>query len=250
MRTIVLFCLSLITAGAAAQDADPFSERVRTAMDGETRTERDRERDRNRRPVETLAFFGIAEDMQVLELIPGGGWYTKLLGPALAEKGKLYVALGTNRVQENLLGQPGFEAVEVLAADIQLERREGSRLRDIAPFSFGVTDLDAVLTFRNLHNLTAEGRASLSRAVYAALKPGGVYGVIDHTRRHMESDGPENRRRLDPVLVIEELLAIGFEFDGFSDLHYRADDELRFEVGRRTVTGNTDRFTLRFRKPE
>jgi predicted methyltransferase len=82
------------------------------------------------------------------------------------------------------------------------------------------------------------------------LKPGGLYGVIDHTRRHMEPANAENRRRIDPVLVIRELVQMGFEFVDYSDLHYRADDELEYEVGRRSVSGNTDRFTLLFRKPE
>ena len=70
-----------------------------------------------------------------------------------------------------------------------------------------------------------------------------------HTRRHMEQDTPENRRRIDPVLAIHEIEAAGFEFADYSDLHYRADDELRYEVGRSTVTGNTDRWTLKFIKP-
>ena len=73
--------------------------------------------------------------------------------------------------------------------------------------------------------------------------------VLRVTRRHMERDNYENRRRIDPVLVIKEVEDAGFEFVDFSDLHFRADDELRFEVGRRSVTGNTDRFTLLFRKP-
>jgi len=82
-----------------------------------------------------------------------------------------------------------------------------------------------------------------------ALRSGGLYGVIDHTRRHMEPANFENRRRIDPVLVVKELVDLGFEFVGYSDLHYRADDELEYEVGRRSVSGNTDRFTLLFRKP-
>ena len=65
----------------------------------------------------------------------------------------------------------------------------------------------------------------------------------------MEADSGENRRRMDPVLAIKEIEAAGFEFVDFSDLHFRADDELRYEVGRKTVTGNTDRWTLKFRKP-
>jgi predicted methyltransferase len=64
----------------------------------------------------------------------------------------------------------------------------------------------------------------------------------------MEADNLENRRRIDPVMAIKEIQAAGFELVDFSDLHFRADDELRYEVGRRTVTGNTDRFTLKFVK--
>jgi predicted methyltransferase len=85
--------------------------------------------------------------------------------------------------------------------------------------------------------------------VFKALKSGGLYGVVDHTQRHMEAPDNENRRRIDPVLVIKELLDQGFEFVGYSDLHFRADDELEYEVGRRSVSGNTDRFTFLFRKP-
>jgi predicted methyltransferase len=65
----------------------------------------------------------------------------------------------------------------------------------------------------------------------------------------MEQDNPENRRRIDPVLAIHEIETAGFKFVDFSDLHFRADDELRYEVGRKTVTGNTDRWTLKFVKP-
>ena len=115
--------------------------------------------------------------------------------------------------------------------------------------SIGVKDADIVFTFRNYHNFGAEGRAAMNRLVFDALKPGGIYAVVDHTRRHMEADSDENRRRMDPVLAIKEIEAAGFEFVDFSDLHFRADDELRYEVGRKTVTGNTDRWTLKFRKP-
>jgi len=94
----------------------------------------------------------------------------------------------------------------------------------------------------------AAGRAAMNKAAYDALKTGGIYAVVDHTRRHMEADSPENRRRLDPVLAIKEIQQAGFELVDFSDLHFRPDDELRYEVGRKTVTGNTDRWTLKFVK--
>jgi predicted methyltransferase len=250
MRLLIALALLAPSWASADHHTATMASKIEAAMAAEDRPESHRDRDRNRKPVETLEFFGIEDDMRVLELIPGGGWYTRLLAPALRDNGKLYVALNTNTVKDQLLGEAPFDRVDILAEGVSMERREGVRGRHIDPMTFGVRDLDAVLTFRNIHNLSSEGRANLNKAVFDALKPGGVYGVVDHTRRHMQRDDNENGRRVDPVLAIQELLEAGFEMVGYSDLHYRADDELRYEVGRKTVTGNTDRFTLLFRKPE
>ena len=185
--------------------------------------------------------------MRVVELLPGGGWYTRLLAPVLRERGELFVALGTNGVESRVLNQDGFDKVEVLAKNTKFERRGG--LAHIEGLNLGVKRVDMVLTFRNLHNFDESSRALMNEAVFTALKRGGLYGVVDHTRRHMQKDERENRRRMDPVLAIKEIEAAGFEFVDYSDLHYRLDDELRYEVGRRSVSGNTDRFTLLFKKP-
>ncbi len=247
MRYILVSVLLLLNL--SAQAANDIDAKVEAALAAEARPQADRDRDRNRRPLQTLQFFGLKDDMRVLELLPGGGWYTRVLAPVLADNGKLYVALGTGRVSRTVLTEPGFEKVEVITTNENTRRPEGSRLYTMDEFDFGVRDLDMVLTFRNVHNFGAEGRALMHREAFEALKSGGVYGVVDHTRRHMEPDDPENRRRIDPVLVIKEAQAAGFEFVDYSDLHYRADDELEYEVGRRSVSGNTDRFTLLFRKP-
>jgi predicted methyltransferase len=200
-------------------------------------------------PIETLEFFGLRDDMKVVELFPGGGWYTKLLAPVLAENGEFYIAFGTSRAQSALEGKPGFEKMQVTATDAEISRAEGARFYSASNTDLGVSNVDMVLTFRNYHNIDAASRAALNKSVFKALKSGGIYGVVDHTRRHMQGDNDENRRRLDPVLAIKEIQAAGFEFVDFSDLHYRPDDELIYEVGRKTVTGNTDRWTLMFRKP-
>ena len=245
----VLFAIALLLTAGFALAANEIDAKVEAALAAESRPEADRERDMNRRPLQTLKFFGLKDNMRVLELIPGGGWYTRVLAPVLAENGKLYVAIGTDRVRKNVLNQPGFEQVERLDITDNLRRPKGSRVYIVDDFDFGLTGLDMVLTFRNLHNFGADGRARINNQAFKALKSGGLYGVVDHTRRHMESDNFENRRRLDPVLAIKEILEQGFELVDYSDLHYRADDELEYEVGRRSVTGNTDRFTLLFRKP-
>ncbi|MDA1076740.1 MAG: methyltransferase [Proteobacteria bacterium] len=238
-----LLLLQPLNALAADSATDT---KIKAAIAADIRSEADKARDANRKPLETLQFFGLKEDMKVLELLPGGGWYTKILAPVLYEKGKLYVSIGTQGLEANLIGQPGFDRIEVIQPEGAFNR-VGRRFEGV---SFKANDLDMVLTFRNLHNMTDAGRASLNKDSFNALKPGGLYGVVDHTRRHMQSESDENWRRMDPVLMIKEIEAAGFEFVDTSSLHYRADDELIYEVGRKTVTGNTDRFTLLFRKPE
>ena len=249
MTRVFVTLLFLFSGLVQAADYSAVKTKLEAAMKADVRTEAEMERDRNRRPVETLEFFGLRDDMKVVELLPGGGWYTKLLAPVLAENGEFYVALGTGRVEETVLTQPGFEQVKVVAKEARVYRPEDSRTYALEIEGLEVNDADIVFTFRNYHNFGPEGRAAMNAAVFEALKPGGVYAVVDHNRRHMESDNPENRRRVDPVQAILEIEGAGFEFVDFTDLHFRPDDELRYEVGRKTVTGNTDRWTLKFIKP-
>jgi predicted methyltransferase len=248
MRLIAGSLLLLLALNAYSQES-VVEEKIRAAMSADIRSESDTARDRNRRPVETLAFFQLRDDMRVLELLPGGGWYTKILAPVLRDNGEMYVAIGTNNVRNNLMRQDGFGDINVIDVDIDTGDEGPHGKGNTRPFSFGVSDLDLVVTFRNMHNYTEAGRRNVNDAVFASLKSGGFYGVIDHSRRHMQELNGETTRRVDPVQIIKELLGSGFEFVDWSDLHYRADDELRFEVGRASVTGNTDRFTLLFRKP-
>lgn len=239
-----LACALALSTNAVAADIEPA---LKAAMASPIRTDAERQRDANRLPLQTLQFFQMRDDMRVLELAPGGGWYTKLLAPVLAERGQLYLALGTQGVEAKLLKQPGFEKVNVIPVNADLQR-VGRRI-EFASLNIDASNIDLVLTFRNLHNFTEKTRGQMNVAAFTALKPGGLYGVVDHTRRHMQADDDENWRRMDPVLMIREIQSAGFELVDFSTLHYRADDELRFEVGRKSVTGNTDRFTLLFRKP-
>ncbi len=248
MRLLIISLTGFWCLIAVAQDSN-VNDKIMAAMEGDIRTEAEVERDRNRKPVETLEILGLKDNMRVLELLPGSGWYTKILAPTLRENGELYVAIGTSRVKRDLLSEDGFDHVKVLDIGVSSKRNGPFRTSNIGAFEFGVSDVDLALTFRNWHNFTPEGRRNMNVAVYKALKSGGHFGVIDHTKRHMEPNTAENRRRADPVQIMHEALAAGFEFVDFADLHYRADDELRFEVGRKTVTGNTDRFTLLFRKP-
>ena len=255
MRFLVVVILIVWNLPAIAQQSN-LDEKIMAAMAGDIRTEAEIARDKNRKPIDTLNFFQLKDDMRVLELIPGGGWYTKILAPTLRENGELYVAIinmnWLGYTQEKLTSwlyrmisdQDGFDRVKVLQINAGREQTG-----NISAFDFGVENIDLAVTFRNMHNFTPEGRGNINAAVFDSLKSGGLFGIVDHSKRHMEPMNNENRRRVDPVQIIHEVLAVGFEFVDFSDLHYRPDDELRFEVGRKTVTGNTDRFTLLFRKP-
>lgn len=205
IKTTSVFLASLLAFGAfadghlASEKPDPTAEKLKAAIAHERRSEADKARDANRKPLETLRFFRLKDDMTVLELLPGGGWYTRILGPALEEKGKLYLSIGADRAGKATKGKPGFGSTEALASDgAALSRPEGSRRYEVGEFSFGVKRVDLALTFRNLHNLTETGRTNVNAAVFKALKRGGLYGVIDHTRRHMQADGSEVWRRMGP----------------------------------------------------
>ena len=246
-----LFGMSLVFAISvfATSSSASVEDKLKAAMASDLRSAGEIERDRNRKPIETLQFFGIEEDMSVVELVPGGGWYTKLLVPLLNEKGNYYGAIGANRIETNLATAPGFERMNVIAKDAKIYREEGAKFYTLEASSLGIKDVDMVLTFRNYHNFDEEGRATMNKLAFDALKSGGIYGVVDHTARHMEPATYSNRRRVDPVLAIKEIQDAGFILVDYSDVHYRQDDELRYEVGAKSVTGNTDRWTMKFTKP-
>jgi predicted methyltransferase len=245
---LLLLSATLLSSNGFADDFTATEAKIKAAMAADNRTPEEVERDSNRLPLETLMFFGLRDDMKIVELMPGGGWYSKILAPVMAENGEYYMALGTSRAKE-LLDQPGFENAKVTAEEAKIFRPEGASSYVIETDGLGVDDADMVLTFRNYHNFGPEGRAAMNQASFAALKSGGIYAVVDHTRRHMEKDNSENGRRIDPVMAIKEIQAAGFEFVDFTDLHHIPDDELRYEVGRKTVTGNSDRWSLKFVKP-
>ncbi len=246
----MLLGLLFANSGFAADDSFAGVEAsLKKAMQSSLRTEKEIKRDRNRMPIETLKFFGLQSDMKVIELLPGGGWYTKLLAPVLAEKGELSVAMGTGRVSKTLVGKPGMGFINFINDNANIRKEKGDRFYSLDKFDLGEKNIDMIFTFRNYHNFGFEGRQLMNQAAFKALKSGGIYAVVDHTRRHMQKLDNENGRRVDPVLAIKEIQDAGFVLLDYTDLHYRVDDELRYEVGRKSVAGNTDRFTLKFKKP-
>jgi predicted methyltransferase len=248
MFRLSLVILGILISNVSFAQSNAIDDKINAALASEIRTAAEKARDRNRKPLETLNFFQLKDDMRVLELVPSGGWYTKLLAPTLKDNGEFYVAVWTDRLKVGLLSEDGFGHVNVVDG-INPSSSGVGRLNTIKPFSLGLSNLDLVVTFRNMHNFDVAGRNAINQATFDALKSGGLYGVIDHTRRHMQPMTNEVWRRADPIQITKELLDIGFELEAYNDLHYRPDDELRYEVGRKSVTGNTDRFTMLFKKP-
>jgi predicted methyltransferase len=168
---VVLFAL-LPQSGWPQNDA---ASALKNAVDSPGRSSEERARDQYRHPIETLTFFGIKPDMTVVEIWPGGGWYTDILAPYLHDHGKLYAAIsqGENAAEykKKLADNPArFGKVTVT----QLEPPDKMQ---IAPAG----SADMVVTFRNVHNWMRGGNGeAVFKAMYAALKPGGILGVEEH----------------------------------------------------------------------
>lgn len=250
-RVAAITCLLASPMLLAQQAAPtPFQQAVSRAMQGEIRTPQERARDVNRLPVEILSFFRMREDMRVIEILPAGGWFTKILAPVLKDKGMLYVTHPEGRYAEAyraIAKLPGLEKVE----EIPWAGPAGGTGAIFGPSgAWKVEPVDMAVTFRNYHNFSVADRATVNKSVFDALKPGGYYGIVDHTRRHNEPTTRENGRRVDPVAVIKEVQDAGFVLVDYSNLYYKPDDALTLEVANQAVNDRTDRIALLFRKPE
>ena len=251
MPVVLAVLFFSVQVSAQRPELSDLQKKVRAAMEMDYRTEADKERDRNRSPARALEFFRMKDNMKVLEFFPGDGWYTKILAPVLKDKGQLVLGLNPawlrGEFKELLEKNENFSKVKQMDIGISFDRERGGF--DETKLNLSEKDFDMILSIRSYHGFNDAGAAKFNKLAFDALKPGGYFAVIDHTLRHMESETDENGRRRDPVKVIKECLATGFKFVDYSDIFFRADDELRYEVGRKTVTGNTDRFTLLFQKP-
>ena len=244
-KNLICIVSVLLSTQLMAADSAATRNKIEQALTGSIRDAAETARDANRKPGEVLEFFGLEDDMKVLEISPATGYWSKLVGPTLCENGgELIFSVGVSDDFKNeVMSLDGLECSSAINNDIAL--------RNLPEFSFDDSQFDMVLTFWNLHNPSVEGRENLNEAAFSALKSGGIYGVVDHTRRHLEPTSREaqNGRRLDPVLIIKEMIDVGFEFVDFSPMHYHPEDNLSQEVGTPGVRGNTDRFTMSFRKP-
>lgn len=261
-------------AGGQAQ-LDPEQESLRDIVQHERRAD-DTGRDAYRHPVETLEFFGLEPDMTVVEVWPGGGYYTQIIAPFLAEGGGTYYAAGfdaeAGEYQRERLAEfaEEFTSEPAIYGDVNMTVLADGKY-DVAPAGMA----DMVLTFRNVHNWTMGGWSQEAfGGFYDALKPGGVLGVVEHRLPEgaddamMDSSGYMKQSR-----VIELAEAAGFELAEASELNANPDDTADHPFGVWTLPpvsrtegrdgsvpdsfdaqayldiGESDRMTLRFVKP-
>ncbi len=256
-------------AGDATTDAATLAAIDRT-LAGDHRSESNRARDAWRHPKETLAFFGLRQDMTVMEVWPGGGgWYTEVLAPVLREHGR-YIAASWDPKSDSRYVQDNLKAyAEKLAARPDLyDRVEIVALQapdELQPVPPGSVDM--VLTFRNLHNWMARDAAeAMLAAMYAALKPGGTLGLVEHRG---PADLPQDPLAKSGYVRADHAIALaekaGFELVGRSEINANPRDTGDHPNGvwslpptfrggdadreRFAAIGESDRMTLRFRKP-
>ncbi|MCU4120003.1 methyltransferase [Variovorax sp. N23] len=272
IRRRILATLALLPlAGAAAAVDRPTAASaaaLHAAVDGPQRSAANRARDGARHPFETLEFFGLRPDWQVIEIAPGGGWYTEILAPFLNPHGRLYAAhYPADGTSEQRRARAAFRAK--LAADPVTYRRVVLGTLPVTHF----TDIhppggaDAVLTFRNIHNWIADGHFDETlRAFFDVLKPGGVLGVEEHRA----PPGTSLARVIDSGyvpqdFVVERARAAGFVFQAASEVNANPRDTHDHAQGvwalpptlrggevdraKYVAIGESDRMTLRFVKP-
>jgi predicted methyltransferase len=251
--TGILFGL-LLSQQALAQPAPVQSSAetraaIMEALASDIRPAEEKARDMERQPLEVLSFFRLEQDMRVIEIMPFGGWFTKIIGPVVRDEGMLYTTQGNlgqySDALEPTLALPGMD--KVVKLDWNGPPAEGNRW--VGSGTWDIEPVDLIVTFRNYHNFGYDDRMTINKSAFDALKSGGLYGIVDHTRRHNEPDSRENGRRVDPVLVIKEVQDSGFVFVDYGSMIASPEDELIYEVGNPEVAGKTDRFALLFRKP-
>lgn len=251
--------------------ADP--EALKAAIGGGHRLVGNVARDPARHPLETLSFFGVKPTDTVIELSPGaGGWYTEILAPYLRDKGQLiaaaddpasptpFYARGAARFAAKLASMPVYDKVRVTVFDAATGKL------DFAP----PASADKILTFRNVHNWMASGGEAGTKAVfaaaYAALKPGGVLGVVEH---RLPAERPFDPKAANGYVhqayVVKMAESVGFRLEASAEINANAKDSADHEGGvwalppvlrnqakdreRYLAIGESDRMTLRFVKP-
>jgi predicted methyltransferase len=265
--TLSLAALALIASACAGSPADT-AKSLDASLAGAHRSDANRARDAHRHPKQTLEFFGLRDDMTVIELWPGSGWYTEVLAPVLRERGKLVAAYpdaakGAYYTRTRTAYEEKLKATTSVYDRVQMVTFHPPEIVDLGqPGS-----ADMVLTFRNLHNWAQNGKLDpVFLAAFKALKPGGVFGVVEHRAKPDADDATVAKSgymREDSTIKVAE--SVGFKLVAKSEINANPKDTKDYEKGVWTLPpsyrlgevdkdkyaaiGESDRMTLKFIKP-
>lgn len=269
LKSILVATIALSSAASLAHNHSENSL-VANALNDEQRAAKNSERDKFRHPAQTLAFFGLKPNMSVVEISPGGGWYSEILAPALKDNGKFYAAhfpkdatgfyqRSRSEFEQKVTQDPRFSKV-IVTEFAPVTHTE------LAP----ANSADMVLTFRNVHNWymgkNKDGALSAFKSFYTALKPGGTLGVVEHRLPEARADDDQKSSGyMKQSYVIEIAKQAGFELVASSEINANPKDTADHPKGVWTLPpslrlgeqdadkykaiGESDRMTLKFKKP-
>jgi predicted methyltransferase len=232
----------------ASDSVPPF---LAAAVTDSGRPAADTQRDAERKPAESMAFAGVQPKSLVIELLPGGGYYTRLLSKAVGPEGHLYAMVPAPRPDAPAGAPDRSLPIKALAADAGYRnitvQVQPIRALELPPNADLVWTSD---NYHDLHNVQGIDILAFNKSVWAALKPGGVYLVIDHAAA---SDAPADvtstLHRIRSETVIQEVSAAGFTLEAQSSVLHNAGDSHELKVFDAAIQGKTDQFMLKFRKP-
>ena len=271
MKLFFFSVLVLLFSSTTFSDNLTFAERVAMGAEGEHRSDANVARDQYRHPVETLTFFGIQEGDTVMEIWPGGGWYTEILAPAMRDHGQLIIATWDPQVE----GQPAYRYE--LPEKMEENFANHPEIYDQVTFEYfsppdsaslgDAESIDAIVTFRNTHGWISAGQAQdIFNEFARVLKPGGILGVVQHRAEEGSDPHVSAKQGYVSEATVKEIAAnAGLEFEASSEINANPKDTKDHSKGVWTLPpgyatgdedkekyaaiGESDRMTLRFRKP-
>ncbi len=250
-----LVALALVAATPTNESAPLPPEKIpapiRDAVAAPERPDADKALDAGRQPAQLLAFFGAAPGMKAADLFAGGGYTTELLARVVGPKGKVWSQLPILPPEMAQVEQAWSERLKkpALANTVAVHANFDDDFLPVPPGS-----LDLVVINLNYHDLVLRGvdREKVNAAVFRALRPGGIYGIVDHSAKPGAGDAGLQLHRIDVAQVVLEVEKAGFKLDGASSVLRRPDDDRTWSTSPRTAgerRGTSDRFVLRFAKP-
>ena len=243
-------CATLASTAMAKAPAVPKA--VAAAVADPARPQADRDRDADRKPAECIAFAGLKPGQRIADLLPGGGYFTRIFSGVVGPKGQVFAVATPKRPDAPPDRPEPSAAVRAIAADphyanvtVSVEKLTELKLPE---------KLDMVwtsLNYHDVHNVKDIDVGAFNKAVFESLKPGGIYIVIDHaTAKGAGFTATSTLHRSDPDAVKTEVMAAGFEFVGASDVIANPADDHSARVFEQGMHDKTDRYAFKFRKPK